>query len=208
MGRLLKKWINSNIEIDSEFLNSTDDECIKYSNHYKQSIMHEWERPLMKEDAKLVTRFGGKILNVGHGMGIIDGYIREADIEEHTIVEIHPQIVKRALNSGYTDVYEGDWIDFIDECVQSNRKFNGIYLDTFCFDRPDWSMFTQKVDLILEPGGIFAYLNAGAARSQHVEAYLEHYGWEPITTAINYERPYDGIIKVEEYTSIGWIKPN
>ena len=205
---LLQKWIRSNIEIDSEFLNSTDDECILYSKLYKQSIMHEWERPIMKEDAKLVTSLGGNVLNVGHGMGIIDGYIKDSNIEEHTIVEIHPQIAERARNSGYSDVYEGDWIDFVDECIKSNRKFTGIYFDTFCFDgRPDWELFTKKVDSILEPGGIFVYLNGMAAKTQHVQLYLEHWGWNPITKSFKYERPYTDVVKIEDWTSIGWIKP-
>ena len=205
---LLEKWIKSNIEVDSEFLNSTDDECALYSKLYKQSIMHEWERPIMKEDAKLVTSLGGRILNVGHGMGIIDGYIKDSNIEEHTIVEIHPQIVERARNAGFSDVYEGDWVDFVDECIKSNRKFTGIYFDTFCFDgRPDWELFTKKVDSILEPGGIFVYLNGRAAKTQHVQLYLEHWGWNPITKSFKYERPYTDVVKIEDWTSIGWIKP-
>lgn len=204
---LLRKWTESDISLDSNYLKPTDPDCKAFVDDYNHSVMHEWERPIMYEDAKMVTRLGGKILNVGHGMGIIDSYIRETNPEEHTIVEIHPQIVKKARDAGYTDVWEGDWLDFVKECVESGRKFKGIYFDTYCFDRPDWAIFTLNVDSILEPGGTFVYFNGGAASSQQINEILNQYGWTNDKHKYKYDKIENGRTERGEWTSIGWVKP-
>ena len=48
-------------------------------------VMMEWERSIMKSQAKTVTSKGGRVLNVGFGMGIIDNYISQENIDEHWI---------------------------------------------------------------------------------------------------------------------------
>lgn len=204
---LLRKWTESKISLDSDYLKSTDDDCKTYIDSFNHSVMHEWERPIMFEDARMVTRFGGKILNIGHGMGIIDSYIRDTNPEEHTIVDIHPQIVQKARDAGYSDVWEGDWLDFVKECVESGRKFNGIYFDTYCFDRPDWAIFALRVDSILEPGGTFVYFNGGAASSQRIDDVLGLYGWSNDKHMYKYDKIENGKTEAGVWTSIGWVKP-
>ena len=48
-----------------------------------KAIMMDWEEPIMKKAAEIVTRNGGRVLNVGFGMGFIDTFIEDHDIEEH-----------------------------------------------------------------------------------------------------------------------------
>jgi protein arginine N-methyltransferase 2 len=38
--------------------------------------MMEWERPLMRAHAEVVCQTKGDVLNVGFGMGIVDGFIQ------------------------------------------------------------------------------------------------------------------------------------
>ena len=42
-----------------------------------QAVMMDWERPIMEQAAKVITRNGGRVLNVGFGMGIIDTEIEK-----------------------------------------------------------------------------------------------------------------------------------
>ena len=53
-----------------------------------RAIMMEWEKPLMELAAKTICKGGGKILNVGFGMGYIDDAIQKENIEHHTIMKI------------------------------------------------------------------------------------------------------------------------
>ena len=86
MNNNLNKWLNSDVINDGDTLKSTDEDILKLGSiepPYNRSVMHEWERPIMELDAKLVMQNGGSILNIGHGMGIIDGYIRSHNPEKH-----------------------------------------------------------------------------------------------------------------------------
>ena len=66
------------------------------------AIMMEWERPIMKEQAKTTTSKGGRVLNIGFGMGIIDSYIAETDgVIEHWIIEPHPDVQREMMKRGW-----------------------------------------------------------------------------------------------------------
>jgi protein arginine N-methyltransferase 2 len=39
--------------------------------------MMDWEAPLMERHAAIICQGGGNVLNVGFGMGIIDGCIQQ-----------------------------------------------------------------------------------------------------------------------------------
>jgi hypothetical protein len=41
-----------------------------------RGVMMEWERPLMRAHAEVVCQAKGDVLNVGFGMGIVDGFIQ------------------------------------------------------------------------------------------------------------------------------------
>lgn len=212
IGTHMQHWINSGIEIKNDELisfNTIIQDLGKTEYKGNNAIMHEWERPIMKKDAENITRNGGRILNIGHGMGIIDGFIRDKNPEHHTIVEIHPDIVANARSNGYTDVYQGDWMDFIKECKDNGIKYDGIYFDTYCFDsRQDWILFAKEVHHILNPRGIFSYFNAGAARRQRVKEYLIENNWKYTETVVNLDIKYiengEEISRPTRRTSIYW----
>ena len=58
-----------------------------------QAVMMDWEAPIMKLAAQTICQNGGRVLNVGFGMGLIDGYIEEENIDEHWIIEMHPDVL-------------------------------------------------------------------------------------------------------------------
>ena len=59
-------------------------------------VMMDWEDSIMKASADYICGNGGDILEFGFGMGISAGHIQNNNINSHTIIENHPQIIEKA----------------------------------------------------------------------------------------------------------------
>ena len=57
----------------------------------------------MEVHAQLLEVEGRDVLNVGFGMGIVDGAIQRRNPRTHTIVEAHPQVLARMRAEGWYD---------------------------------------------------------------------------------------------------------
>ena len=113
------------------------------------TIMHEWERPIMKELAKWACTNGGHIIEFGFGMGISAQYIQQHSIKSHTICEINPKVIsnlkKWAHNKPNVIILEGDWVNN----VSKMKTYDGILFDTFMPgvdpEGTKWVYFLHKV---------------------------------------------------------------
>ena len=117
-------------------------------------VMMEWERPIMERSAEIITINGGDVLNVGFGMAIIDTAIQAHGVSTHTIIEAHPQVVRRARawardKSGINIVAER-WQDAIGDV----GPFDGIYFDTLM---PPMIPFLLESPNLLKKGGVFTF---------------------------------------------------
>lgn len=106
---------------------------ITYIHNNKEIVvMDRVEEPLMKKFAEVVTQNGGDILEIGFGLGISADYIYNSDINSYTCIEIHPEIYKKALkwakNKKNVEIILGGWEKIIPNI---NKKFDGIFLDTY-----------------------------------------------------------------------------
>lgn len=132
----------------------------KDSNLYNargEAVMMEWERPWMKYSADIVCKNGGDILNIGHGLGIVDSYIQEHNPKSHTIIEIHSDVHKFMYENGWYEkakVIESDW-----KLALSNLPtFDGIYFDTWADNFDDFKNgLITKLPYLLNKGGVFSY---------------------------------------------------
>ena len=92
-------------------------------------VMMRWEAPIMEKSAKYICESKGDILEIGFGMGICSDYIQAQNVNSHTIVEIHPQILEKlyiwAEDKDNVTIVEGDW-----SSVELGT-YDGIFLDTF-----------------------------------------------------------------------------
>ena len=92
-------------------------------------VMMSWESPIMEKSAEYICQSKGDILEIGFGMGICADYIQAQNVNSHTIVEIHPQIIERlntwASGKSNVTVVEGDW-----NSVELGT-YDGIFLDTY-----------------------------------------------------------------------------
>ena len=73
------------------------------------------------------------ILDVGYGWGITSNYFYNKGVQSLTIIEVREDIYNKALkwslDKPNVKVIHGDWIDIIPTL---DKKFDGIYMDTFC----------------------------------------------------------------------------
>jgi hypothetical protein len=124
------------------------------------NVMMDWETPIMERSAEIICKNGGKILNIGFGLGIIDGFIQNHNIKEHHIIECHPSVLNRMRNLGWFDkenvfIYEGFWRDYIDDLVD----FDGVYFDTW--KESYFDLFIEKSSKVLRKNGILSFFNSG-----------------------------------------------
>jgi len=143
------------------------------------AIMMEWERSLMFESAKLLApETGLRILNIGHGMGIVDVIFQEKKPATHHIIEAHPAVLDRMRKDGWYEkpgvkIHEGRWQDIIPGLAQQGEVFDGIYFDTFAEDyKALKEFFTEHVITLLDQEGRFGFFNGlGADRQVCYDVY-------------------------------------
>lgn len=132
-------------------------------------VMMEWERPIMERSAEMITVNGGDVLNVGFGMAIIDTAIQQYDIDTHTIIEAHPQVVKKA--EAWAEDKKGvrivakRWQDALAEI----GPFDGIYFDTLM---PPMIPFLRETPRLLKDGGVFTFFQM-MLQFENLEAMAE-----------------------------------
>ncbi|KAI4677418.1 uncharacterized protein J4E84_009103 [Alternaria hordeiaustralica] len=145
-------------------------------------VMMEWETTLMRRSAELLVPAEGlRVLNVGHGMGIIDGILQEKKPKAHHIIEAHPDVIKRMKEQGWHEkpgvvIHEGRWQDIVPGLVEKGELFDAIYFDTFAEEyKALREFFTEHVIGLLDPaggsdgeGGKFGFFNGMGADRQIV----------------------------------------
>ena len=78
------------------------------------AVMMDWETPIMEKTAEIICRNKGRVLNVGFGMGIIDSFIQEQNVQEHWIIEPHLDVYTKMFDDGWhlkpnVRILYGDW---------------------------------------------------------------------------------------------------
>jgi protein arginine N-methyltransferase 2 len=143
-------------------------------------VMMDWESTIMKRSADLLLpQQDLRVLNVGHGMGIIDSHIQSHSPRMHHIIEAHPAILSRMKEAGWYEkpnvvVHEGKWQDVVPALVEKGDMFDAIYFDTFAEEyKALREFFTEYVIGLLDPnggedgqGGKFGFFNGMGADRQ------------------------------------------
>ena len=132
-------------------------------------VMERWEDGYMKSLASVVTSNGGKILEVGFGMGISAGYIQKSKkIKNHTIIECHPDVVKhakkifpRVIKNKRLIILEGFWENVVRNIP--SKSFDGILFDSCPLDTPveyfQFFPFFKEAYRLLKDNGVFTYFS-------------------------------------------------
>ncbi|KAF2755860.1 arginine N-methyltransferase 2 [Pseudovirgaria hyperparasitica] len=174
---------DDDVELDnSSYLNSTlryrKDILLDSSNN---AVMMSWETEIMTRHAEtLLPKPGLRAMNVGHGMGIVDGQIQLRGPAEHHIIEAHPQVLQRLRETGWYDkpnvtIWEGRWQDMVPKMVEKGVVLDAIYYDTFAEDYAAYKAFVEEgVIPLLDNDGKFGWYNGlGADRQICYDIYTK-----------------------------------
>ena len=142
-------------------------------------VMMAWETGIMKRTADLILpKTGLRILNIGHGMGIIDTFFQEKAPLAHHIIEAHPAVIERMKRDGWetkanVTVHDGRWQDVIPKIMEQGVLFDAIYFDTFAEDYKSLrDFFSDYVLGLLDDGGKWSFFNGlGADRQICYDVY-------------------------------------
>ncbi|KAK4229025.1 putative arginine N-methyltransferase [Podospora fimiseda] len=156
-------------------------------------VMMAWETDIMRRsvDALLPGNEPGKrILNIGFGLGIIDGMFAKTKPALHHIIEAHPGVLEHISNpeskfgpdweasgpeTGAYKVYQGKWQEVCLQLLQENHVYDAIYFDTFGEDYSQLRLFfTEFIPGLLDGQGIFGFFNGlGADRAICYDVYTK-----------------------------------
>ncbi|KAK8206538.1 Arginine N-methyltransferase 2 [Zalaria obscura] len=147
----------------------------------KNGVMMAWETDIMQKTADLLAPEEGlRVLNVGHGMGIVDGIFQSKNPGTHHIIEAHPAVIQRMKEEGWdkkpgVTVHEGRWQDIVPKLVEQNEVFDAIYFDTFAEDYAALKeFFSEYVIGLLDQEGRFGFFNGlGADRQVCYDVYTK-----------------------------------
>ena len=70
-------------------------EDTKILNESGAEVMMDWESVIMEKSAEFICHNNGDVLEIGFGMGICSDYIQSQEVNSHTIIEIHPEIIEK-----------------------------------------------------------------------------------------------------------------
>lgn len=139
----------------------------------QNGVMMAWEADIMKRTADLlVPKAGLRVLNVGHGMGIIDRFIQEKSPSAHHIIEAHPQVLAQMRKDGWyaksnVTIHEGKWQDVVPNVIEQSVLFDAIYFDTFAEDyKALRDFFSDQIIGLLEDRGKWSFFNGLGADRQ------------------------------------------
>lgn len=174
---VMKADVNSADYLQSN-LSYSDDRLL---DEDKNGVMMAWETNIMKRSADLLLPHDGlRVLNIGHGMGIIDNFFQSKSPASHHVVEAHPTVLAEMKRNGWYDksgvtIHEGKWQDVLPKLIEEGTTFDAIYFDTFAEDyKALRDFFSEYVIALLEEGGKWGFFNGlGADRQVCYDVYTK-----------------------------------
>ncbi|KAI0022985.1 arginine N-methyltransferase 2 [Xylariomycetidae sp. FL0641] len=159
----------------------------------QNGVMMAWETSIMEESAKALIPSGAKgkrVLNIGFGMGIIDGLLAATQPARHHIIEAHEGVLSHMRSDpscafgpaweasspapGAFAVHAGRWQDVVPALLEQGEVYDAVYFDTFGEDYKELQhFFTEHVPgLLADEDSVFSFFNGlGADRRVCYDVY-------------------------------------
>jgi len=157
-----KQWVTQSADYDGAVIGEGD--RLDIDGH---PVMQRWETPYMGDLAKVATSLGGRVMEVGFGMGISATAIQSYPIEEHIVLEANAGVFERlgkfAQVSPHkvTAIGPGLWQDTLP--TVADNSVDGILYDTYPLNKEEQHVhqfdFIGQAFRTLKPGGILTYCN-------------------------------------------------
>ena len=155
-----------------------------------EEIMEEWQIPLMRAMAEVVTETHGDILEIGFGYGVSATFIQEQSVSSHTLIECNDSVVekfyewKEFFKESKIKLVHGLWQDTIDDL----DLFDGIFFHTYPLNEEEYMKyvhgratfaehFFETAAKHLRPGGVFTYFSneIDSLGRGHQRALFKHF---------------------------------
>ena len=176
-------YLKSNLTYDNEKLVDAD----------LNGVMMAWETDIMRRSVSALLPDGAtgkRILNIGFGMGIIDGMFAEHKPSRHHVIEAHPSVLEHVSKpdskfgpawessgpeEGAYKIHAGRWQDVVPKLLEQGEIYDAIYFDTFGEDYSQLRMFfTELIQGLLDQDGRFSFFNGlGADRRICYDVYTK-----------------------------------
>lgn len=134
-------------------------------------VMMPWEGQIMQAHA---THLQGRVLNVGFGIGLIDGLIQDqGPPASHHIIEAHPDVQKHIEKRGWRDkpgvqLHFGRWQDMMGDL--ESGTFDAVFFDTHDEGVEDLLQWAAEAKRVLKPTGLLSFWNAYQAHNIYLHA--------------------------------------
>ena len=138
-------------------------------------VMMSWERPLMEAHAAALCPDDGRprrVLNIGFGLGLIDGALQRRKRAAHAIVEAHPDVLARMAADGWgatpgVTVLAGTWQEVLPPlCDEAAPPFDAVFFDTFAEGADELFRLHALLPGLLRAGGVYSYFNGIASHDE------------------------------------------
>lgn len=127
-------------------------------------VMEKWEENYMEALAQTACKKGGKILEVGFGLGISASKIQQHEIESHVIIEANCSVFNKLLKFSQNANHKVIGIaGFWEDCTNylESDSFDGILFDTYPLCAKDIHKnhfpFFKTAYRLLKKGGTLTY---------------------------------------------------
>ncbi len=140
-------------------------------------VMEDWEENYMLALADVAAGRGGRVLELGFGMGISARFVQRHPVTEHVIVEANTDVYQHleafAVEHPTVTPRAGFWQEVTP--TLADGSFDGILFDTYPVQEDElaaaWFFFAEAHRL-LRPGGVFTYFSDEVSdfSSRHREA--------------------------------------
>jgi guanidinoacetate N-methyltransferase len=158
-----------------------DEHTLRIAGH---PVMEDWEQGYMERLSNVATSQGGRVLELGYGMGLSARAIQSHGIDEHIVIECHPDVVKKCstdfrkeIATGRMRVLSGFWQDITP--LIKDRTFDGILFDTYPMKveeiHSNHFWFFREAHRLLKKGGVLTYYSdeIDSFSERHLSKLLE-----------------------------------
>lgn len=166
------KTVSSRVEIGfPKHRSGWSDAPAVYTSHELRiaghPVMEDWEDDYMAVLAGIAGEHGGRVLEVGYGLGLSAGHLLANPlVTEHWIIECHPAVLQRAavalkdeISAGRVHLLSGFWEDVVGSMTPG--QFDGVLFDTYPLTADEIHgnhfPFFPAARRLLRNGGTFTY---------------------------------------------------